>query len=120
MIKSLENTLQELPAVQATKSEAKVSLPRKIGWGFGGLADNYIMNTVGTLASPVYNIGLGMDPVKLGIALFIPRFIDAVADPVMGNISDNTRSRWGRRRPYIVLGAVLSAILLPFLWMPPL
>ena len=68
--------------------------------GMGGLADNFIMNTLGTLAAPIYNIGLGMDPVKLGIALFIPRFIDAIADPVMGNISDNTRSRWGRRRPY--------------------
>ena len=104
----------------APSPDAKVSLPKRIGWGFGGLADNYIMNTVGTLVAPVYNIGLGMDPVGLGIALFIPRFIDAIADPVMGNISDNTRSRWGRRRPYIVIGAILCAILLPLLWMPPL
>jgi GPH family glycoside/pentoside/hexuronide:cation symporter len=90
-----------------------------MGWGAGGLADNFISNTLGVLVMPIYNIALGMDPVQLGIALFIPRFIDAVIDPLVGNITDNTRTRWGRRRPYIVIGAVLSAILLPLLWMPP-
>ena len=77
------------------------------------------MNALGVLVMPIYNIALGMDPVKLGIALFIPHFVDAITDPLMGNISDNTRTRWGRRRPYIILGAVLSAVLLPLLWMPP-
>jgi GPH family glycoside/pentoside/hexuronide:cation symporter len=97
----------------------KVPLAKKISWGFGGLADNYIMNSLTVLSMPIYNIAFGMDPVKLGFALFIPRFLDAITDPVMGNISDNTRSRWGRRKPYIVAGSILSALLLPFLWTPP-
>lgn len=105
-------------APEASPGDA-VPLRRRIGWGVGGLADNFIMNALGVLVMPIYNIALGMDPVKLGIALFIPRFVDAITDPLMGNISDNTRTRWGRRRPYIVLGAVLSAALLPLLWMPP-
>lgn len=60
-------------------------------------------------AFPIYNIALGVSPTLLGIALFIPRLWDALIDPVMGSISDNSRSRWGRRRPYMLIGGVLSA-----------
>jgi GPH family glycoside/pentoside/hexuronide:cation symporter len=108
-----------LTPVHAVSPREKVPLRTQIGWGFGGLADNFIMNTLGVLVMPIYNIALGMDPVKLGIALCIPRFLDALIDPLIGNLSDNTRTRWGRRRPYIFCGAILSAALLPLLWMPP-
>ncbi|OHB55768.1 MAG: hypothetical protein A2Y07_10595 [Planctomycetes bacterium GWF2_50_10] len=117
--KGAMNNTEKLVIQAQAENTNHVSMKVRIGWGLGGLADNYIMSTLIALALPVYNIALGMDPVKLGIALSIPRFLDAIADPLMGNISDNTRSRWGRRRPYIVAGAVLSAILLPLLWMPP-
>ena len=42
-----------------------------------------------------------------------------MTDPFMGNLSDNTRSRWGRRRPYIAIGAVLTGVLFALMWMPP-
>ena len=105
--------------VHKVKPADKVSLGTKLSWGMGGIADNYIMNALNILVLPIYNIAFHMDPVLLGIALFIPRFLDAITDPLMGNISDNTRSRWGRRRPYIFVGAILSALLLPFIWTPP-
>jgi len=85
----------------------------------GGWAGNFIFQTLIILALPIYNIELGVDPVWVGIALLIPRLFDAITDPLMGNISDNTRTRWGRRRPWIFVGALLSALLLPLLWMPP-
>ncbi|HBG27907.1 MAG: hypothetical protein A2Y10_16430 [Planctomycetes bacterium GWF2_41_51] len=97
----------------------KVPLSKKVAWGFGGLADNYIMNSLLMLALPIYNIALGMDPIKLGIALFIPRLLDALTDPLMGHISDNTVSRWGRRKPYIIIGITLCALILPLLWTSP-
>jgi len=77
------------------------------------------MNAFGGLVTPIYNIALRMDPVLLGIALAIPRVFDAILDPIMGNFSDNTRSKWGRRRPYLIAGTFLTAMLLPLLWMPP-
>ena len=116
---SFMTTTTMISDVTPPPAAGRVPLRIRIGWGVGGLADNFIMNTLGVLVMPIYNIALGMDPVKLGIALFIPRFIDAVIDPLMGNLTDNTRTRWGRRRPYIVAGATLSALLLPLLWMPP-
>ena len=97
----------------------RVPVKIRLGWGIGGVADNYIMNALNALGLLLYVDFFKMNPVLAGIAMFIPRLFDALTDPVLGNISDNTRSRWGRRRPYIVVGAVLSAIILPFIWMPP-
>ncbi|QHI68274.1 MFS transporter [Tichowtungia aerotolerans] len=96
-----------------------IPLLNKIGYGFGAIADNLIMNAFGGLVMPVYNIALFVDPALLGYAIAIPRIFDAFSDPIMGNISDNTRSRWGRRRPYIFSGALLCALLLPVVWMAP-
>lgn len=77
------------------------------------------MNAFSSLVLPVYNIALFINPALLGWAMAIPRALDAIIDPWMGNISDNTRSRWGRRRPYIFFGAIACALILPILWMSP-
>jgi GPH family glycoside/pentoside/hexuronide:cation symporter len=60
--------------------------------------------------------GLGMDPLLWGILYFVPRLFDAVTDPVMGFVSDNTRSRWGRRRPYIFVGAIITGVAYALMW----
>lgn len=103
----------------ADASAQRVPWPNKLGYACGAMADNLIMNAFSSLVLPVYNIALFIDPAILGWALAIPRALDAVIDPMMGNISDNTRSRWGRRRPYIFCGAIACAVILPFVWMSP-
>jgi GPH family glycoside/pentoside/hexuronide:cation symporter len=94
-------------------------LPRyqKLAWGMGGMT-NDLINVISVLAIPIYSIALGVNPALIGIALTIPRLWDAFSDPIMGHISDNFRSRWGRRRPLILLGAVLLCISFPLLWTP--
>ena len=57
-----------------------------------------------------------MDPFLAGLLGGLPRIFDALTDPIMGFISDNTKSNWGRRRPYIFIGAILSGILFAVLW----
>ena len=52
----------------------------------------------------------GLDAMWAGVALLIGKAFDAVSDPIMGYVSDRTRSRWGRRRPWFLLGAVPLAI----------
>ncbi len=66
-----------------------------------------------------YSQVVGLDPWLAGIALTIGRVWDAISDPVMGAISDRTRSRWGRRRPYIMFGAIPLAIAYVSMWVPP-
>ncbi len=94
-------------------------LPRyqKLAWGLGGMTNNLI-NVISVLAIPIYSIALGVNPALIGIILTIPRLWDAFSDPIMGHISDNFRSRWGRRRPLILLGAVLLCVTFPLLWTP--
>ncbi|MBN2481379.1 MAG: MFS transporter, partial [Bacteroidales bacterium] len=58
----------------------------------------------------------GMDPLLAGLLGGLPRLFDALTDPIMGFISDNTKSRWGRRRPYIFVGAIVSGLLFALLW----
>ncbi|MFA6174058.1 MAG: MFS transporter [Kiritimatiellales bacterium] len=97
----------------------RISLPKKLAYACGAAADNLIMNAFGSLVMPVYNIALFVDPALLGWAVAIPRIFDAFIDLGVGNISDNTRTRWGRRRPYIFGGAISCALILPIIWMSP-
>lgn len=68
---------------------------------------------------PFFNIGLGISPLVLGIILMVLRAWDAITDPIMGNISDNARTRWGRRRPFMLVGAITTACLYPLIWHLP-
>ncbi|MGB5492017.1 MAG: MFS transporter, partial [Woeseiaceae bacterium] len=67
----------------------------------------------------VLNLGLGMNPALVGLVSALPRLTDAITDPLMGYISDTTRSRWGRRRPYIFVGAILVGVIYALLWQLP-
>jgi GPH family glycoside/pentoside/hexuronide:cation symporter len=67
----------------------------------------------------ILNLGLGMDPFLVGLIAAIPRAFDAISDPMVGYISDNTRTRWGRRRPFILVGAILSGIVFALMWQLP-
>ena len=98
---------------------AKLPVFKKFAWGMGAFSNTLMVNTILVMAFPIYNLALGVDPKYLGWALSIPRFWDAISDPVMGNISDNTRSRFGRRRPYIIIGAILVGVLFGLMWSPP-
>lgn len=100
-------------------SSHQVPLSVRIGWGTGGVADGLIINTLNVLGLLLYVDFFRMDPVLAGAAIFIPRLADAFIDLFVGSLSDNTRCRWGRRKPYMVAGILLSALILPVLWMPP-
>jgi len=84
----------------------------------GGMT-NDLINVISVLAVPIYSIALGVNPALIGIALTIPRLWDAFTDPVMGSISDNTRTRFGRRRPFILIGGLLTALMYILLWRFP-
>lgn len=99
------------------KTSAKdiVPLGQKMAFGAGHLVLNLLP---GSLAIFMFFLltAFGMDPFLAGLLGGLPRIFDALTDPIMGFISDNTTSRWGRRRPYIFIGAILSGVLFAILW----
>lgn len=97
----------------------KPSLTSKCAWSLGAFSDVFVTNALSYLAFPIYNIGLHVDPRFLGWALGIPRIWEAITDPLIGRWSDNTRSRWGRRKPFVLIGALLCGIFFALLWWPP-
>jgi len=84
----------------------------------GGLA-NDMTNVITALALPIYSIAFGLNPGLVGLAMALPRIWDAFTDPVAGSISDNLRTRWGRRRPMILIGGIAMALVFPLIWTPP-
>ena len=95
-----------------------VPIRQKLAWALGSLGENYASQLISALVSPVYNIALGLPAAFMAQALAIPRFLDSFAEPAVGFLSDRTQSRWGRRRPFILAGALPLAVLGFFLWLP--
>ncbi len=102
----------------ATAPEDRIPFHLKLIYGLGAFINNLLAAAIGGMMI-VLNLGLGMNPALVGLLSALPRLFDAFIDPVMGYISDNTRSRWGRRRPYIFVGAIVAGIALALLWQLP-
>ena len=75
-----------------------------MAFGVGEFANRYGENGVNDIATPVYNIILGLNPAAIGAILMLMRLWDAITDPIMGYISDNWKGKWGRRKPFLFIG----------------
>ncbi|WP_309382735.1 MFS transporter [Cerasicoccus frondis] len=102
-----------------TPDKDRVPLKEKIMYGAGSGSFQMANDGVKGLANQIFNITLHVDPLLIGFVLTFSRIVDAFTDPIMGNISDHTKSRWGRRRPYIFIGSFLVAAAFIGLWMVP-
>jgi GPH family glycoside/pentoside/hexuronide:cation symporter len=101
-----------------TAPEDRIPLVQKLIFGAGAFVNNTLAAAMGGMVI-VLNLGLGMNPALVGLLGALPRVTDALTDPLMGYISDNTKSRWGRRRPYIFVGAILVSMIFAILWQLP-
>lgn len=101
-----------------TAPEDRIPLQQKLTYGLGAFVNNLLAAAIGGMII-VLNLGLGMNPALVGLLGALPRLTDAITDPLMGYISDHTRSRWGRRRPYIFFGAIAAGIVFALLWQLP-
>src|SRR5210317_854420 len=88
---------------------------QKLAFGSGHLANQLFPAALGVFMV-VLVMSLNMSPVLAGILGALPRLLDALTDPVMGYISDNTKSKWGRRKPYILLGSVITGVSFMVMW----
>ena len=94
-------------------------LPKMIGYGLGECSYSLVMNGLFGFAMLYYTEALGLSPALAGLAMSASVLWEMVADPVMGHVSDRTRSRYGRRHPWMLLGGLVMAICFYFLWAVP-
>jgi len=85
-------------------------------WGAGSTAEFLLLSGVGGVMMPILTTGFHLSPVLVGWALTIPRILDTLIDPLVGYVSDRTRSRLGRRRPYLFVAAPFAALFTMALW----
>ena len=93
----------------------KVPFGHKVAFGLGMLANQMFPAALGIFMVVLVQ-NLGFPPWMWGILFFLPRVFDSVTDPIMGFISDNTRSKWGRRKQYVFIGAIVMGIAFVAMW----
>ena len=93
----------------------KVPMTQKIAFGVGMLANQMFPAAI-SIFIVVLVQDLGFPGWMWGVVSLAPRIFDSLTDPIMGFISDNTKSKWGRRRQYVFLGAITMGVSFIIMW----
>ena len=114
--------MSAIPATHIAAAPATAIAPdrlpmrQKVGYGLGSILDMWGHWLYSSLAYQVFNLALGVAPGLISTVMMLKVLLDAVSDVFFGWLSDNTRTRWGRRRPFILVGGVLAGVGLPLMF----
>ncbi|NLL63862.1 MAG: sugar:sodium symporter [Ruminococcaceae bacterium] len=97
----------------------KLTFKEKASYGLGAVGKDLVYMLSSSYVLYYYQDVLGVNAVAMGIILLVARIFDALNDPVMGIIVAKTRTKWGRFRPWIMIGTLLNAVVLYFLFATP-
>ncbi|MCU0358748.1 MAG: MFS transporter, partial [Cyclobacteriaceae bacterium] len=98
-----------------TTHTTQVPFGQKVAFGLGMLANQMFPAVLGIFMVVLVQ-DLGFPGWMWGVIYFFPRIFDAFTDPIMGFISDNTKSTWGRRRQYVFIGAIIMGLAFVAMW----
>ncbi|HZR84894.1 MAG TPA: MFS transporter [Candidatus Binatia bacterium] len=107
-------------AATARAREDRLPLRIKLGYGIGELVVGIRMSSMNLVLFPFYTDVAQLTPALVGAAIALGKVWDGANDPIIGYLSDQTRTRWGRRRPYLLISALPLALSFAALWRPPL
>lgn len=103
----------------AAATEGKLSRTIKLAYGAGDFGFALTDTTIGVLFAIFLTDVVGLTPGQAAIAIFLGRSWDYINDPIFGHLTDRTRSRWGRRRPYLLFGFIPFGLFFAALWWRP-
>ncbi len=95
-----------------------VTLKEKLAYGAGALYDGGGASIASVIMLVFFDRGIGLGPLAAGLIILLAKVWDAISDPLCGAISDNLRTRIGRRRPFFILGGCLMYVAMGFLFAP--
>ena len=101
--------------MQNSAGRSRVPMVEKVAYGAGMLGNQMFPAALGVFMVVLVQ-GLGFPPLLWGLVFFLPRLLDAILDPIMGYVTDNTRSKYGRRKPYIIIGAMIAGLSYIAMW----
>ena len=96
-------------------SSEKVPFSQKVAFGIGMFANQMFPAILGIFMVVLVE-DLKFTGLMWGMIYLFPRLFDAITDPLMGFISDNTKSKWGRRRQYVLIGGIIMGVSYVFMW----
>ncbi|MDX9997386.1 MAG: MFS transporter [Phenylobacterium sp.] len=102
-----------------TSTERKLGAGTKLLYALGATATSLKGRALSTFLLIFYNQVVGLPPKFVGMILMVAIIVDAVVDPLVGQISDNFKSRWGRRHPFMIAAALPYPLAFFLLWNPP-
>lgn len=102
-----------------TTSEGQLPRSTRLAYGFGAISIGVKNAAFSSYLLLFYNQVIGVPAAIVSTAIALTLLVDAVADPFIGRLSDVTRSRWGRRHPYIFASALPTAFFFIIAWFPP-
>ena len=98
----------------------KLSNFSKLSFGIGALGKDLCYAIISYFLMIYFTDTIGLTPLFVGNLFLVARVWDAFNDPMMGMVVDNTRSKWGKFRPWILIGTVVNAAVIVFLFKKPL
>ncbi|MCY3940060.1 MAG: MFS transporter [Gammaproteobacteria bacterium] len=107
------------PTHDSARADGALPQSLRMNFGAGAMGMAVILNTMGGVFPPFMTNFLGIGAGAAATLLLVSKLYDMVTDPLMGVISDRASTRWGRRRPFLVLGGAISAIGLVLVFNPP-
>jgi GPH family glycoside/pentoside/hexuronide:cation symporter len=97
----------------------KLTRRQKWAYGFGDLSFSLTTTIIGAYFAIYLTDVVGVSPAIAAVAIFIGSTWDYINDPIVGYLSDRTRSRWGRRRPFLLFGALPLLLVFTLMWWKP-
>ena len=113
MSKRKDGGWQQAGGIMESKNEnVKVPLISKIAYGFGDVGCNFSWMFVSNFLMIFYTDVFGISMAAVSALMLFSRFWDAINDPIVGGLTDKTKTKWGRYRPWLLIAAPITAVLL--------